>query len=94
MISDVMMFIFGAVAGVLWPPKSAGWARAQRVGLIFGLSAVISLAAAFFVVYFDGWTAAAAWALGLGCALMLCFGAVGTACRLAHEKSSKKSVPH
>jgi hypothetical protein len=83
---DLLQVVFGAVAGVMWLPRSPEWSHCQRTGIALGLSGVLSLAVAILLVCIVGWHAAVGWLVGIGCVLIVGFLLVGHSCRLAHEK--------
>lgn len=75
---------FGAMVGILYPPRTPGWARAQKVGIGLLCGAVIAWAAAFWLS-----RPAASWtAILLGTVLFVAFLAVGNVCRKRHENYS------
>ncbi len=80
---------FGALVGILYPPKSPAWARAQKYGLGLLCATIIALGVAYAVaVMFASRTVASALtALGAGC--FIAYLAVGNACRRFHEKDEQ-----
>ena len=83
---------FGALVGVLYPPRSPAWARAQKFGICLFASALAVLLAAFLIEYFTGWSGGR-WPLaGLGSCLLLGYLILGNVCRKYHEgeKSSQE----
>ncbi|MCP4787920.1 MAG: hypothetical protein GY903_34375 [Fuerstiella sp.] len=77
----------GALFGVTWPPKSPTWARWQKIGIGFGVSAVATFLLSFGAAYFDVWGAAARYLFGLACLLMVGYMIVGNICRKYHESA-------
>ena len=82
---------FGALVGVLWPPKSPTWSRWQKIGMGFGISAIAVFLFAFGVAYFHGWVASAWWLFGLAWVLTLVYMIVGNICRTFHESAKRDS---
>jgi hypothetical protein len=62
---------FGALVGVLWPPKSPTWSRWQKIGMGFGIAAIAISLLAFGAARFRGWVASTWWLFGLACLLTI-----------------------
>jgi peptidoglycan/LPS O-acetylase OafA/YrhL len=82
---------FGALVGVLWPPKSQTWLRWQKIGMAAGISAMLIFVCAFGVAYFSGWVALTWWLFGLACLLTALYMIVGNICRTFHESMKDDS---
>jgi hypothetical protein len=77
---------FGALVGILYPPKSPAWALAQKYGLGLLCATIIAWAVAYTAAIMLA-SRTAAWtftALGTGC--FIAYLAVGNTCRRFHEK--------
>jgi hypothetical protein len=84
MLHSVMAF-FGALAGVLYPPKSAAWARWQHVGIALGISGVLVLAAGIVAAPVAGWYAFTSVSIVVAAGLLIAYLIVGNICRKFHE---------
>lgn len=89
---ELFCAFFGALVGVLWPPKSAEWARWQRVGIGIGLLALIAFALAGVIGKLHGWTSATFWAVVIGSVLFLAYLIAGNLCRRFHETELAKEA--
>jgi len=76
---------FGALVGVLYPPRSPAWARAQKTGICLAASALAVFLVAFLIEYFAGWSGGRWLLVVLGSCLMLGYLIVGNVCRKYHE---------
>ena len=76
---------FGALVGVLWPPKSPTWSRWQKIGMGFGIAAIAIFLLAFGAAHFRGWAASTWWLFGIACLLTVIYMTVGNVCRTFHE---------
>jgi small-conductance mechanosensitive channel len=81
-----------AIVGVLWPPKTAEWARWQRIGIVLAIFATLAFAAAIAVGYLYGWTNATFWAVIVGSLFALVYLVIGNVCRRYHEAETQRET--
>ena len=85
LFAELVVAFLGACVGVLWPAKSATWARWQKIGIILGIASFAAFGVAVGMVRFRGWLPLTWWSLGLACLLTACYMVVGNVCRAYHE---------
>jgi hypothetical protein len=78
--------LFGAFVGILYPPQSRAWARAQKLAIALLCAAVTLWAAAYAAAKMLG-SGVVPWSLTIfGIALFLGYLAIGNTCRIYHEQ--------
>lgn len=90
-VGEIVYYLFGALAGVLYPPKSREWAQWQRCGLILGLAALVALSLGAVLSQLSN-PPPVAWPLvviGMACAVGYVI--VGNVCRTFHEGDKSPS---
>ncbi len=92
-LGGLLYAFFGALVGVLYPPRSPAWARAQTTGICLAASALVVFFTAFLIEYFAGWTGGRWLLVGLGSCLWLGYLIVGNVCRKYHEGAKSSQEP-
>ena len=77
---------FGALVGILYPPKSLSWARAQKFGIALLGGATIAWAAAYCVAIAFALRTALWVLIALGSGFFIAYLVVGNTCRKFHER--------
>lgn len=82
---DVAVYLLiGAPIGLLYPPKSHGWAAWQRIGWTFGAAALASCATVVIAACIGGWSTLLWLPIGVAIVTFIGFSIIGNASRLAH----------
>ena len=91
LFGELLLAFFGACVVVMWPPKSALWARWQKIGIGLAIASVAAFAIAIGVLRFRGWSPLTWTIFGLACLLSVSYIIVGNTCRVCHEAAKNDS---
>ena len=76
---------FGALAGLLYPPKDRSWARLQKLGFAFLCAGLLMLVTAYVTLRLTATTIAVLGFAACGLGLLIAYVIVGNICRSFHE---------
>ena len=82
---EVVFGLLGAFVGVIWPPKTAEWARWQKIGIALGVVGLLSFSTLIVVVQFNGSSAIVWTSIVVTLISLTGFGIIGNICRRYHE---------
>lgn len=88
---QIIYYLIGALVGVLYPPRSREWARWQRCGVMFGLTALIALGLAAVLCQLAVLPPLVWLLVVIGITCMLGYVVVGNMCRKFHEGEGTSS---
>ena len=76
---------FGAIVGVLYPPRSRTWAGLQKLAMALLAAALAAVGLTALAAWLAGWTQWLWLAALVAAALYLGFAVLGNVCRMRHE---------
>lgn len=92
LFGHTVVAFYGALVGILYPPKSPSWARAQKIGIGLLCAALVAWAVACATAMLFGWRTAL-WALvALGFGFVIAYLVVGNICLEFHERNREDAA--